>query len=344
MIRPAFVKIAALVALFGVVSLALCPLLISKAFGAATYYFQKPDMAAPIPDNARVLIYDANTNSDKNVTGATLKGLASGKLDAAKFSGYSASRQTEINVRLPIVRYSNFSSVTQGKLDAKSNTVHGHAATEISYTNPTYTTVAAALNQLLYVAPGSPSVSGGGTYETGQTITSVVLNWTIALGSAALTSQSIDNGIGSISPALRTYTHSGQSITANRTYTVSITDGTTPRTGSTTVSFSRYRHWGASTIPLASFTSANILALGSSEFSTSHSKSTTYDCTGGRYPTFAFVSTAGLLTATTVGGLSFSDYSYRTISHTNASGSVTNYYVYQFNNIQTGAAVAVVWD
>jgi len=239
--------------------------------------------------------------------------------------------------------YEPANSNIQGHIVAVGNP-HATAATDISYSNPTYTTVGAALDQLLYVAPGSPSVSGGGTYETGQTIASVVLNWTIALGNKTLTSQSIDNGIGSISTALRTYTHSGQSITSNRTYTVSISDGTTPRTGTTTVSFSRYRHWGASTIPLASFTSANILALASSEFSTSHSKSVTYDCTGGRYPTFAFVATAGTLTATTVGGLAFSDYSYRTISHTNASGSTTNYYVYQFNNIQTGAAVAVVWD
>jgi len=199
---------------------------------------------------------------------------------------------------------------------------------------------------LAYVAPGSPSVTGGSSNEVGSTVTSVELNWTIALGSAALTSQSIDNGIGSISTALRTYTHGSQSITSNRTYTVSITDGTTPRAGNTTVAFYRRRHWGATATPLASIDSAAILALGapSNEFASGHGKTITYDCTGGKYPTYAFPTSFGALDSVTVGGLGFTDYTCNTVSHTNASGSTTNYYVCQFNYLQTGSAITVVWN
>lgn len=219
-------------------------------------------------------------------------------------------------------------------------------ATQVAYTNPTYTTVASALDSLLYVAPSAPSVTGGSSNEVGSTVTSVALNWSITLGTKALTSQSIDNGIGAIDTALRTYTHSLQSITTNRTYTVSITDGTTPRTGSTTVAFYRKRHWGATATPLASIDSAAILALGSpsNEFATTHTKSVIYDCTGGKYPTFAYPTSFGALNNVTVGGLAFTDYTCSTVSHTNASGSIANYYVCQFNYLQTGSAINVSWD
>jgi hypothetical protein len=42
------------------------------SYGAASYYFQKPD-ATTLPDNGRILLYDPATSSDKNITGATLK-------------------------------------------------------------------------------------------------------------------------------------------------------------------------------------------------------------------------------------------------------------------------------
>lgn len=219
-------------------------------------------------------------------------------------------------------------------------------AANVSYDNPTYTTVDAALDQLLYVAPSSPSVTGGSSNEVGSTVTSVALNWSITLGSKALTSQSIDNGIGSISTALRTYTHGSQSITSNRTYTVSISDGTTNRSGSTTVAFYRRRHWGATATPLASIDSAAILALGapSNEFATDHGKTISYDCTGGKYPTYSFPASFGALTNVTVGGLGFTDYTCSTVSHTNASGSTADYYVCQFNYLQTGSNITVVWN
>lgn len=46
-----------------------CPL---SALAAGAYYYTKPD-AATLPDNGRILMYDPNTASDKNITGSTLK-------------------------------------------------------------------------------------------------------------------------------------------------------------------------------------------------------------------------------------------------------------------------------
>ena len=306
-------------------------LCVSTALAADKPYFSFPDMLSPTAtDSDRILVYDVETNSSKDITLGTMKSVF-GSPDWANIANKPAT----------------FTPATHNHLysDISNPPTIPSTATQISYANPTYTTVASALDQLLYVAPGSPSVSGGGSYEYGQTITSVALTWTITLGTKSLTTQSIDNGIGSISTALRAYTHSSQTITAYRSYIVSITDGTTPRTGSTALTFYWKRYWGATATPLASLTSANINALAGSEFSATHTKSgVVYDCTGGKYPTFAYPTAWGLLTAVKVGGLSFTDYSYRTISHTNASGGVANYYLYQFNGIQSGSAISVDWD
>ncbi len=68
------------------------------------YYFQKPDLL-DMPDNARVLVYDANTNTDKNVTGGFLKGY------------FSLNGHKHV--------FGNISGL-QSALDGKSNVGHGH--------------------------------------------------------------------------------------------------------------------------------------------------------------------------------------------------------------------------
>jgi|GEM_PF-6460427 len=61
----------------------LCSATVAMAGG---YYFQKPEMTT-VPDNARVLIYDPASNTDKNLTGATLKGLAAGASPVQSVAG-----------------------------------------------------------------------------------------------------------------------------------------------------------------------------------------------------------------------------------------------------------------
>lgn len=209
----------------------------------------------------------------------------------------------------------------------------GGDASEITYHNPSYPTVEAALDELLYIAP-VVVLTGGSTVEIGQTVNSVVLNWTV---NKEITSQSIDQGIGSLLPSLRTYTHSGQTITTNRTYTITVNDGATPATSSTSVLFSNKRYWGTST--LTSLTDAQIIAL-SSEFSSSRVQTRTFDCTGGKYFYFAWPTSFGT-PSFKVGGLSFSDMTLVTRAFVNASGYSSSYDIYRVTNIQTGSAIIV---
>jgi len=73
------------------------------AYGGG-YYFQKPELT-DVPDNARVLVYDASSNTDKNFTGAFLKGY------------FARSGHNHV--------FSNISGL-QSALDSKSEVGHGH--------------------------------------------------------------------------------------------------------------------------------------------------------------------------------------------------------------------------
>lgn len=206
-------------------------------------------------------------------------------------------------------------------------------ASTISYHNVTYNTVEKALDKLLYV-PVTVGISGGGTYEIGTTINTVNLTWST---NKDITTQSINNGIGSLAPEVRNYTHSGQTITSNRTYTITVNDGTQNGTSSTTVAFMYKRYCGTSSN--TSLNNSQILALGS-EFSSTRVQNRTFDCTGGTY--FYIVYPASWGTATfKVGGLSFSDMILSTQTITNAVGASVLVYVYRVNNIQTGSAINV---
>lgn len=117
-------------------------------------------------------------------------------------------------------------------------------ASEVTYHNPDYPTVEAALDKLLYVAPAINSFTGGGTYEVGTKISSVALAWTL---NKSITSQSINQGIGSLDVSLRGYTYTPESeITTNTTFTLTVSDGTTTKTANTSISFGKYRYWGIS--------------------------------------------------------------------------------------------------
>ena len=212
-------------------------------------------------------------------------------------------------------------------------------ADSVTYTtsaDPSVVSVADALDKLLYVAPNITSLSGGGSYEIGSTVAGVHLAWSI---NKAVTSQSLNNGIGALAVDARTYDYAPD-ITSNITFTLTVSDGQTNDVASTSVQFLRKRYWGASAS--ASLDNAGILAL-SSELTSSKNKSVTYDCTGGKYPYFCYPKSFGALSAVTVGGLAFSDYTQTELSFTNASGHTELYYVTKFNGIQTGANIAVVW-
>lgn len=174
--------------------------------------------------------------------------------------------------------------------------------------------------------------------EIGSTVTSVPMTWSY---NKTMTTASLNNGIGSISAALTNYTDSPVSLTTNTTFTLTAGDGVNTTSASSTVTFENMRYWGPNT-SAGPLTSAQIIALGGSEFSTTRVKSgVVYNCTGGAYPYYAYPASFGALTAVTVGGLSFSAYNLTTQSFTNASGATSSYFVFVFQVIQTGAAISV---
>jgi len=210
----------------------------------------------------------------------------------------------------------------------------------VSYTTalyPSIDNVGEALDRIFYVAVGVTFFSGGSVHEIGESVASVALTWGY---NKDVTSQSISNGIGSLDPEDRAVTAFGP-FTTNQTWALTASDGTTNTGASTSLSFARKRYWGASANE--SLTASQIRAL-NQEFASNNDKAVTYDCSGGKYPFFCYPTSFGVLSAVTVGGLAFSDFSQNVISFQNASGHTENYYVTRFNGIQTGAAIAVVWS
>lgn len=210
------------------------------------------------------------------------------------------------------------------------------AAQDVAYTNseyPAMRNLQDAMDKLLYVAP-TVSISGGGNYEIGSTRATTVLTW---VWNKTIVSQSLNQGIGSLDLALRTYTYDTP-ISTNTTFTITGTDGTTQKSASTTVNFMPKRYWGVSA--KTSLTNEEIIAL-SSELSTSRQQTRTFNCSGGKYFYFAIKTSYCSGIAFKVGGLSFSDMLVETRQFTNASGYTDSYNIYRVNNIQTGSAIQV---
>lgn len=209
-------------------------------------------------------------------------------------------------------------------------------AGDVAYTNSQYPamhTLQDAMDKLLYITP-SVSISGGGNYEIGSTRASTVLTWT---WNKTITEQSLNQGIGSLDPALRAYTYN-TAISSDTTFTITGSDGQTSKSASTSVKFLPKRYWGVSA--KTSLTDEEIIAL-SSELSTSRLQTRTFDCSGGKYFYFAIKTSYCNGIEFKVGGLSFSDMIVETRNFTNASGYTDSYNVYRVNNIQTGSAIVV---
>lgn len=209
-------------------------------------------------------------------------------------------------------------------------------AQDIAYTNDQYPemqNLQDAMDKLLYITP-TVSISGGGNYEIGSTRATTTLTWS---WNKTIVSQSLNQGIGSLDTALRTYTYENP-ISSDTTFTITGTDGTTQKSASTSVKFLPSRYWGVSA--KTSLTDEEIIAL-SSELSTSRVQTRTFDCSDGKYFYFAIKTSYCNGIAFKVGGLSFSDMLVETREFTNASGHTDSYNIYRVNNIQTGSAIQV---
>lgn len=164
--------------------------------------------------------------------------------------------------------------------------------------------------------------------EVGSTVTSTTLTWVI---NNVVTTQSLNQSIGSIDEDLRTYDHT-DSYTTNRTYTLTVSDGTTTDTANTTISFLRKMYWGVNSG--TTINDAGILALSGSQFATSRSKTFTVSPSS-QYIYFAYPASFGTATFH-INNFLVNDFVLSVQDHTNASGSTVSYNVYRTNNVLTG--------
>jgi hypothetical protein len=180
----------------------------------------------------------------------------------------------------------------------------------------------------------------------------VNLTWTYNNGNADPdTSQSLNQGIGSLPVSQRLYLYSTPTTT-NKTFTITGIDsikGTA--NASTTVAFGKRYYYG---ITASSIMTASDITGGSSVLTTSTNPDfdTTFNCTGGRYFWYAYPSVWGNLsqTNTKVNGLSFSSWSDNagnetvsgfSLSITNAYGNTETYKIYRSYYLQNGSSISV---
>ena len=136
-------------------------------------------------------------------------------------------------------------------------------AADVTYHNVTYPNVEAALDYLLYVNPSITSFTNTvNAVEIGTTVNSTTLNWTL---NKNVTAETLNQGIGSITPSLRTYTHV-DTYTTDRTYTLTVNDGTNNVSASSGVYFRYKRYYG--TNASATLNDGQIISL-TGELSTS---------------------------------------------------------------------------
>lgn len=176
----------------------------------------------------------------------------------------------------------------------------------------------------LYSAPIISAFNNNqNSLEIGTTVTSTLLTWT--LGGGAITGQSLDNSIGSVSSILRSYTNAA-SYTTSRSYNLTVTDGLTTNTAATSVTFYSKEYWGASSQTASTITDAQIIALGGS-FATSRGMTQTINPTG-NYMFVCYPASWGAATFT-VNGFLETSWTLVTRNFQNASGGIVSYNIYQ---------------
>lgn len=207
----------------------------------------------------------------------------------------------------------------------------------VSYHNAIYTTVEKALDELLYVTPVINSFTNNvGIAEMGSVVNNLTLAWTL---NKAMTTQTLDNGIGSVAIGTTSRVLTSLGITSDTTWNLTVGDDENTTSKATTLKFQNKRYWGVSA--LAALGNADILAL-NSEFATNAVQSKVLNATGGKYLYFVVPSAFNLDTSKfKIGGLANSDWVKTTVQFKNASNYTTSYDVFMSTNIQTGSAISV---
>ena len=177
-----------------------------------------------------------------------------------------------------------------------------------------------------------PSISSFGNnqnvVEIGSTVNSTVLTW--ALSGTAPTSQTINQGIGTVAVGTLTATDSS-AYTSSRTYTLTVANANGSATASTSVSFESKNFWGASAN--SSLTDGQIIAL-SSGFNTGRQMTQSITASA-QYIYVAYPAAYGAANFN-VNGLPNTAWNLVTRAFANASGYSASYDIYQSQNLLTG--------
>jgi hypothetical protein len=217
-------------------------------------------------------------------------------------------------------------------------------ATEVSYDNPLYATVEAALNFLLYIGleiaqfTADPSV-----VEIGSAVMNVSLTW--VYNKDVVSEQVVINGEISVTvvPDERaiSYDSNPPGFEVDQDFVLTASDGTQSQTATCQLVFLPKAYWGIAAATTLS--NDQILAL-TSDFATALNRTITYDATGGGFPCYCYPGSFGKPSLVIVGGLQFSSYTVNTQVVTNASGFSQSYFVIFFNNLQNGSDIVAVWS
>jgi hypothetical protein len=209
-------------------------------------------------------------------------------------------------------------------------------AVDVLYTNPAYPDIdnaQEAFDLLLYTALTASMSCSPSVVEVGATVDEATLSWSY---NKTVLSQSINQGVGVLSPEVRSKALTALGLVSGRTWTLTGNDGTNNASASAGVAFQHKRRWGVSST--ASASQALIEAL-TSEFSTSRVQTRTMNPTA-QYLWFAWPESFGEPTFK-IGGFVNTARIKTVVSFTNAQGYVSNFWCYRSQYIQNGSGIVV---
>ena len=261
--------------------------------------------------------------------------------------GNTAMATCDEDGKLYVYNVNNTENDTTGKWKVVATGGEGGASTAdaVSYNNDTIsvTNVDDALNKLIskvyYVAPQINSFTmtpSTAVYEVGQTVNSLVFNWTT---NKDIISQTLTDCVLT-DETVRTATYNTP-LSANKTFTLSINDGENTSNKSLSIAFRHKFYWGNAALP-NTFDSAFILGLPKSQFATG--KIGTYSMTLGtdEYGFLAYPVSFGTIEVVNIGGFDTEVVDCGTIDLTNASGNTTAFKIYRTGRSGLGSISPVI--
>jgi hypothetical protein len=252
----------------------------------------------------------------------------------------------------------NLSGINTGDQDLSFNATTPSTSSVIGINGVTLgtNTIAATLQALLYPSqPPTATLTGGLQLELMASGADLpyTLNWS---GSRQGATQNLSSIV--VASVAQTFTNPSAPGTVSGTQAVSVTrntnvtyanvvttaDGKTNTSTTTSFNFFPRKYWGRSATNSPS--NADLLAAlgGGSEFGTAKAK-TSFNITasGTNFIFYAYPTSFGLLSSLTIGGFeSLPTFTQSTVSVTNASGFVQNYYIYTSNNAFSSTASNII--